>query len=243
MSKQRTSAIWQVSKEAFQAIVNRNTTYTGVLREFGLDPIGGNWNTLKKRLLEEGVSISHFHQKGNGILHRDFQELLVDGSSYNKVLLKRRLLDAGLLKNVCALCGQLPEWKGSPLVLIMDHINGIHTDDRLENLRILCPHCNSQTTTFCGRNRRKTQRTHRCICGNALSGQAHQCDVCSQKLSPGARKTKIQWPSLESLVKVLQEKPIFQLGKDLGVSDQAIRKHLGLRGYSYIPRKGVVKKP
>jgi hypothetical protein len=45
------------------------------------------------------------------------------------------------------------------------------------------------------------------------------------------------------LVKVLQEKPIFQLGKDLGVSDQAIRKHLGLRGYSYIPRKGVVKKP
>jgi 5-methylcytosine-specific restriction endonuclease McrA len=52
------------------------------------------------------------------------------------------------------LCGQQPMWNGKQLVLILDHINGINNDNRLENLRLLCPNCNSQTPTFAGRNAR-----------------------------------------------------------------------------------------
>jgi len=66
---------------------------------------------------------------------------------------KRRLLDAGILKNVCAECG-ISEWRGKPLSIQLDHRNGIRDDNRLENLRMLCPNCHSQTDTFGARNRK-----------------------------------------------------------------------------------------
>lgn len=80
--------------------------------------------------------------------------LLVINSSFNRSHLKKRLLKEGLLKNICYICGQLPNWNSKPLSLQIDHINGISSDNRLENLRILCPHCHSQTDNFAGRNKK-----------------------------------------------------------------------------------------
>jgi Zn finger protein HypA/HybF involved in hydrogenase expression len=67
--------------------------------------------------------------------------------------LKRRLIKEGLLVNRCSECDSLPEWRGKPLTMVLDHRNGDNTDNRLENLRLLCPNCNSQQATFAGRNR------------------------------------------------------------------------------------------
>lgn len=55
--------------------------------------------------------------------------------------------------NHCAICGQPPEWMNKPLTLIVDHIDGNAGNNKPGNLRLLCPHCNSQTPTFCGRNK------------------------------------------------------------------------------------------
>lgn len=68
---------------------------------------------------------------------------------------KKRLLQAGILKNVCDDCG-LAEWRGKPLAIQIDHRNGIRDDHRLENLRMLCPNCHSQTATFGGRNKSRS---------------------------------------------------------------------------------------
>lgn len=65
---------------------------------------------------------------------------------------KRRILREGLLLNVCSECGLDPVWNGKPLTLVLDHVNGVRGDHRRENLRLLCPNCNSQTETFSGRN-------------------------------------------------------------------------------------------
>ena len=73
-------------------------------------------------------------------------------SSRSRCTLKRRLLQAGLLQNRCDICG-LSEWQGEPLSIQIDHLNGVRDDHRLENLRMLCPNCHSQTPTHGNRRR------------------------------------------------------------------------------------------
>lgn len=68
--------------------------------------------------------------------------------------LKKKILKNKLLANECQICKQPPEWNGKILVLQLDHINGINNDNRIENLRLLCPNCHSQTDTFCHKNRK-----------------------------------------------------------------------------------------
>jgi hypothetical protein len=72
-------------------------------------------------------------------------------ASGNRQAVKRDLLAAGILENRCGSCG-LSEWRGKPICIQIDHINGIRDDNRLENLRMLCPNCHSQTETFAARN-------------------------------------------------------------------------------------------
>jgi hypothetical protein len=81
-------------------------------------------------------------------------ELLVEGSRFSRTHLKKRLLNEGWLKNQCYICGQLPEWQGKPMALVLDHINGVYDDNRLENLRIVCRHCDCQLPTFTSKNRK-----------------------------------------------------------------------------------------
>lgn len=82
-------------------------------------------------------------------------ELLARGKSRQNI--KQRLIRAGILENRCQECG-LSEWRGKRLSVQIDHINGIRNDNRLENLRMLCPNCHSQTETFAGYNKKIRSR-------------------------------------------------------------------------------------
>lgn len=75
-------------------------------------------------------------------------------TSKSRTAVRRRLLDDGVLENACSICG-LREWQGKPISMHIDHINGIRDDHRLENLRMLCPNCHSQTPTYAGRNAKR----------------------------------------------------------------------------------------
>ncbi len=68
--------------------------------------------------------------------------------------LKNRLLKAGVLKNVCIVCG-IDSWNGKLLNLELDHIDGNRINHKLINLRLLCPNCHSQTETYRSKNRTK----------------------------------------------------------------------------------------
>lgn len=158
--RKRISIIWTTSKDDVLTIVNSSFTISEILSKFGLTNKGYNYRTLRKRLEEDNIKYSHIlpgrNAKGRPIKRSkiELDLILVEHSSYNRCHLKNRLIKAGLLINKCYICEQLPLWNSKPLSLQLDHINGISDDNRLENLRLLCPNCHSQTDNFAGRNKK-----------------------------------------------------------------------------------------
>ena len=147
--------------------VRGNTTLAGVQRALGFSPSGGMHRSLRRHIRLLGLDTTHFTGRGwargrpgaNGFRPRPLAEILVAGSDYlDRARLRRRLVAAGLKQARCERCG-LDEWQGEPLPLALDHINGDASDNRLENLRILCPNCHALTDTWCGRNNRRRTPT------------------------------------------------------------------------------------
>ena len=135
-----------------------------LMRKLGYTANRGNsFKNLKDYLIDNNVDISHFKGKSHGSSKTEkysLEQILVENSTYsNMTRLKERILKANLLEYKCSECG-ISEWNNKHLVLQLDHINGDNRDNRVENLRLLCPNCHSQTETFCGKNR-----------GNSAGGQ------------------------------------------------------------------------
>jgi len=133
--------------------------------------------------------------------------------------LKERLYKEGLKDKICEICGQDEYWKGKKMSLILDHINGVNNDHRLDNLRIVCPNCNSTLDTFAGKNSKKCRSINRCLCGEEISYGAKKCDKCYRL---GSRK--VDRPGLEELIKMIDEIGYIGVGRIYNVTDNAVRK-------------------
>ncbi len=91
--------------------------------------------------------------------------------SRSRTTVKRALLKAGLLQNRCDECG-IDEWRGRPIAIQIDHCNGVCDDHRLENLRMLCPNCHSQTETFAARNMKRKKSIPSSLVGRAPDSES-----------------------------------------------------------------------
>lgn len=108
--------------------------------------------TIKRILKEHKADISHFVPPVSRI---DDDLVFVENSGYARNLIKQRLIKSGDIKYICNICGIGPVWNGAPMVLILDHINGINNDNRKDNLRFVCSNCDSQLSTYKSRNRKR----------------------------------------------------------------------------------------
>jgi hypothetical protein len=134
-----------------------SSCWRDVLRLVDLGTNGNNTATVRKYAALWDISTAHFdpsvgRRRANASRRRPLAEILVAGSAYNRGSLKQRLYEEGLKVRACELCGQGEQWRGRRMALILDHINGVGDDNRVENLRIVCPNCAATLDTHCGPN-------------------------------------------------------------------------------------------
>ena len=139
--------------------VAENKSIAGVLRRLGLRPIGGNYRTIKRLIIDNEVDTSHFTGKGwnVGLVFKpktsfSDQDIFVENSSYKCSWRLREHYKKTTGIHRCERCG-LDTWQGEPIPLEIHHINGINSDNRFENLRLLCPNCHALTNNYRGRAR------------------------------------------------------------------------------------------
>ncbi|WP_375419040.1 HNH endonuclease signature motif containing protein [uncultured Hymenobacter sp.] len=148
--------------DEFRQAVAESLSVAQVLNRIGLVPAGGNYKTVYERIKRLGLGTSHFTGAGwnVGVRYRainkaaQLSEVLINGSIYQSHKLKIRLIEEGMFARVCSSCG-LERWLDKVIPLELDHINGVNTDNRIENLRLLCPNCHALTETYRGKNQRK----------------------------------------------------------------------------------------
>jgi Zn finger protein HypA/HybF involved in hydrogenase expression len=196
------------SKEELEAIVKESFSKAECLRKLNLRPAGANYKWLDKMIKKFDLNISHFTGKGwsfgkqLGISNRSkpLCEILVENSDYsNSNALKKRLLKEGKKEYKCEKCLNAT-WNELPIPLELEHSNGINTDNRIENLKLLCPNCHAQTPHYRGKNKLSSLNERRELnrvkfgetCKMAIPRQAdeeiHRASVETKRHEPKAIK-------------------------------------------------------
>lgn len=214
--------------EQFLQAVKDSTYMTDLLRKLGLTD--GSRKSVKKVIDQLNPDTSHWidinllKQKNfkTGLIEIPIEDVLVENSKYVYSDLKKKLLKHKILEYKCYSCPLTTEWNGKPLTLQLDHINGKHNDNRVENLRLLCPNCHSQTETFCGKLG-KTKLPKCNYCDNKVKDKRSKtCKSCY--LSQDYRT--ISWPKNEYLIGLLTKNTYSKAAEVLGINESTLRRRL-----------------
>lgn len=158
----------ETSDDELQKIINETNSISAILRILEVsETCPYNRKILKERMKNLDLISYEQNKKDNSPFksHKNYyndneqffslKEMRVSGKC-----IKKRLIKSCQWTEKCSECGLGSEWNGKYISLQIDHINGDGMDNRLENLRFLCPNCHSQTDTFAGRNVKKKRENN-----------------------------------------------------------------------------------
>jgi len=208
--------------KTIKSSINRHQT----LIKLGWNNTTSGYHKLNEFIKENNVDVTHYETKKNQykrlgeMLNNSttipLEQILISESTYvNGSNIKRKLYREGLKTPICEKCGQDEYWNGEKISLILDHINGIHNDNRIENLRILCPNCNATLSTHCGRNIKRPQK---------IIVRVSEDQKRNNKIKQSFNERKIERPPYDQLMNEINDLGYVKVGKKYGVSDNAIRK-------------------
>jgi len=241
------------TKEQLQKALLTATSLADIEKQLGMS--GNNQHTIRKYAELWGIDLSVIkHNKKERVLKLTNEEIFKIDTLASSSTAKNRILKDNLIEYKCYKCNKIvikdgiAYWEDLPISLQLDHINGEVSDNRLENLRFLCPNCHTQTNTFGSRNAFKNLsdlRSATIINNNALTTKVKSislCEYCGKTFEKSSNnqfycsidcsnkspknklykgKDKI---SKDELMKLVWEKPATEIAAQLGVSSKSIKK-------------------
>lgn len=220
MTVPRTSVLRD--EQALRAATDGANNIAEILGRLNLRAAGGNYKSIQAAAIEFGIDLPK-HKPTVPTYRIPDEEIFIANSSYHhRGGIKKRLFEMGVPR-ACTSCGVGEIWNGHPLTLTLEHINGIWNDHRRENLTILCPNCHSQTSTYAGRSSKKVCTD----CGDEVSSSGARCRGCAALARD--RPKAADWPPLDELIATVSELGFAAVGRQLGVSDTSVKKHLRSR--------------
>lgn len=212
-------------------LINESKSIRELLRKIKLDTNGsGNYRTLKNKIIELGIDYPEYNFFGSGGYkkRKNDDEVFIENSTLPRQKLKGRIIKNNIIEYKCSICSNEGNWMNKKLSLHLDHINGINNDNRIENLRFLCPNCHSQTEAYSGKKNKKiyndtfeNKNENECIiCGKKIGKYSKMCVKCNHI----SQKKVKDIPSKEILLNEVNELGYRGTGRIYNVSDTTIRK-------------------
>jgi 5-methylcytosine-specific restriction endonuclease McrA len=196
-------------------IIKESKSYNDALKKLKWGNGSYAYKKIKKIIKENNISTSHYIDSKEALekYHKEktisLNKILIENSTYtNRDKIKKKLISNNLMEYKCVFCENPGIWLGKKISLILDHINGIKNDNRIENLRLVCPNCNATLDTHCGKNIKKKNPKK----------------IKKTPLEVQKPRRTIERPPLNVLLEEIKNLGYSATGKKYGVSDNAIRK-------------------
>ena len=222
------------TKEEIENICKNSVSFSEMCRKLNYNSTGAISYTIKEYLIKNCIDFSHFTGRSKISVARSPENVFIENSTASQKVTRLLYKKCNYTEYKCSICGQEPFWNGKPMTLILDHANGYNKDNRLENLRWVCPNCNIQLDTTNGKNKNhgiKIVHNSFCkSCGVKVYSDSSYCKSCSVKFREENKRKILEKEGIRKPIirEELKEKirclSMIEVGKYYNMSDNAIRK-------------------